>query len=89
MVSPRSSYRVNGRASGRVPRRGVGYRTRMSEQDDEGQLSEVGRLDPDEADTPISDGEHVAGYPESESGEPYEGEETGPDADQFRDRDVR
>ncbi|MGY2873510.1 hypothetical protein ACVW00_000700 [Marmoricola sp. URHA0025 HA25] len=67
----------------------MGYRTRMSEQDDEGQVSEVVRLDPEEADTAISDSEHVAGYPESESGEPDEGEETGPDADQFRDRDVR
>jgi hypothetical protein len=61
----------------------------MSEHEDEGQVSEVGRLDADDADTPISDSEHVAGYPEGESGEPDEGEETGPDADQFRDRDVR
>jgi hypothetical protein len=61
----------------------------MSEQDDEGQVSEVVRLDDADADTPISDSEHVAGDPESESGEPDEGEETGPDADQFRDRDVR
>ena len=57
--------------------------------DDEGQVSEVVRLDPEEATTPISDSEHVAGYPESESGQPDEGDETGPDADQFRDRDVR
>jgi len=58
-------------------------------QDSGGEVSEVGRLDPHEADTPISDSEAVAGYPESESGEPDEGRETGPDADQFRDRDVR
>jgi hypothetical protein len=59
------------------------------QQDDEGQVSEVVRLDPEEAATPISDSEHVAGYPESESGQPDEGDETGPDADHFRDRDVR
>jgi hypothetical protein len=56
---------------------------------DQGEVSEVGRLDPEEADTPISDNDAVAGYPESESGEPDEGRKTGPDADQFRDRDVR
>jgi hypothetical protein len=67
----------------------VGYSPRMSENADEGQVSEVARLDPDEADTPISDSEHVAGYPDSESGHPDEGRETGPDADHFRDRDVR
>jgi hypothetical protein len=61
----------------------------MSEREDEGQVSEVANLDPDEAGTPISDSEQVAAYPESESGEPDEGAETGPDADQFRDRDVR
>ena len=52
----------------------------MSEQADEGQVSEVARLDPEEADTPIADSEHVAGYPDSESGQPDEGEETGPNA---------
>jgi len=56
---------------------------------DEGQVSEVVRMDPDEADTPISDSDQIGGYPESESGEVDEGEELGPDADQFRDRDVR
>lgn len=61
----------------------------QQQSDDEGQVSEVVRLDPEEATTPISDSEQVAGYPESESGQPDEGEETGPDADQFRDRDVR
>lgn len=52
----------------------------MSEQRDGGEVSEVGRLDADDADTPLSDADHVAGYPESESGQPDEGEETGPDA---------
>jgi hypothetical protein len=80
---------MNGRVQVRVPDLVVGYCTRMSEQADEGQVSEVARLDLDEVDTPISDSEHVAGYPESESGEPDEGRETGPDADQFRDREVR
>ena len=45
-----------------------------------GQVSEVTRLDPAAADTPISDSDQVAGYPESESGEPETGEEIGPDA---------
>jgi hypothetical protein len=53
----------------------------MSEnQPDPGELSETVRLDPEEAETPISDSEHVAGYPTSESGEPDEGSVTGPDA---------
>ena len=55
----------------------------MSEADenqDGGQVSEVGSLDPSAADTPISDSDAVAGYPESESGSPDEGEETGPNA---------
>ena len=52
----------------------------MSENHDEGQVSEVARLDADEADTPISDSEQVAGYPDSESGAPDEGEESGPNA---------
>lgn len=51
-----------------------------SPEQDEGQVSEVVRLDPEAADTPISDSEHVAGYPDSESGAPDEGRETGPDA---------
>ena len=46
-------------------------------------------MDPDEAQTPISDSDAVAGYPESESGEPDEPREAGPNADTFRDRDVR
>ena len=77
----------------RVPAFDVGYRTPMSdprdEEPEEGQLSETVRLDPEETDTPISDTDHVAGYPESESGQPEEGNETGPDADPHRGRDVR
>ena len=46
----------------------------------DGELSEVTNLDADRADTPISDADHVAGYPDSESGRPDEGSETGPDA---------
>ena len=57
------------------------------DQQEEGELSETVRLDPDEADSPIADSEHVAGYPESESGMPDEGEETGPDANPHRGRD--
>lgn len=51
----------------------------MSEQSD-GEVSEVTSLDPDSADTPISDSDHVAGQPDQESGDPQEGDETGPDA---------
>lgn len=51
---------------------------RENEQD--AQLSETVRLDREEAGTPIADSEHVAGYPDSESGALDEGEETGPDA---------
>jgi hypothetical protein len=55
----------------------------MSDPRDEepgGQVSEVQRLDPEEADTPISDSEQVSAYPPGESGEPDIGKETGPDA---------
>lgn len=51
----------------------------MSEQQD-GEVSEVASMDPDSAETPISDSDHVAGQPEQESGEPQEGEGTGPNA---------
>lgn len=44
-----------------------------------GQVSEVGRLDPADADTPISDDQSVAGQPDGESGETDEGP-TGPNA---------
>ena len=45
----------------------------------EGQLSEVGRLDPAEADLPIQPDQAVAGAPEGESGEVDEGR-AGPNA---------
>ena len=44
-----------------------------------GELSEVSSLDPAAADVPISDDQAVAGYPDSESGQPDEGP-TGPNA---------
>ncbi|CAN5360123.1 hypothetical protein BH11ACT8_BH11ACT8_03340 [soil metagenome] len=54
-----------------------------SEQKDQdgrtGQVSEIGRMDPAEADTPISDDQSVAGSPSDESGEVDEGP-TGPNA---------
>ena len=50
-----------------------------SEDQAEGQVSEVQRLDPSESDTPISPGDSTAGYPESESGSP-DARGTGPDA---------
>ena len=78
-----SSVVVTGGTGGRR----AGFR--QTDEQQEGQVSETVRLDPEEAETPIADGEHVAGYPESESGEPDEGHEIGPDADQFRERDVR
>jgi hypothetical protein len=54
-----------------------------------GQVSEVAGLDREGASTPIADGDAIGGYPDSESGRPDEGDELGPDADQFRDRPVR
>lgn len=55
----------------------------------EGQVSEVGRLEPDAADTPISDGDATAGYPEGESGDAQEPEpEAGPNANPHRDVDT-
>jgi len=56
-----------------MPSPSTGYPAEVSEHEDEGQVSEVVRLDPEDADTPISDSEQVAGYPESESGAPDEG----------------
>lgn len=44
-----------------------------------GEVSEVTSLDPAAADVPISDDQAVAGYPESESGQPDEGP-SGPNA---------
>ena len=49
------------------------------QQDQDGQVSEVGRMDPDQADTPIQPDQSVAGAPEGESGEVDEGPQ-GPDA---------
>ncbi|MGN6722348.1 MAG: hypothetical protein ACTHJM_07030 [Marmoricola sp.] len=43
-------------------------------------VSEVTNLDPDQADVPISDGDHIAGAPTTESGEIQEGNEIGPEA---------
>ena len=42
-------------------------------QQSEGQVSEVGRMDPADADTPISDDQSVAGSPSDESGDVDEG----------------
>jgi hypothetical protein len=50
----------------------------MTENQDEGQVSEVGGLGAE----PISDGDSVAGQPEGESGRVDEGP-TGPDAPTF------
>ena len=62
----------------------MGYVRQMSDVSDaeppEGQISEVTNLDPDKADSPISDGDHIAGAPSEESGEVAEGNEVGPDA---------
>lgn len=55
-------------------------------EDDQGEVSEVTNLDPERADTAISDSENVGGQPDDDV---QEGRELGPDADQFRGRDVR
>lgn len=59
----------------------------MSDSSDEppadGQISEVTNLDPSHAETPISDGDHIAGAPSEESGKVQEGNEVGPDAREF------
>lgn len=47
--------------------------------DQDGQVSEVSGMDPDEADTPIQPDQSVAGAPDSESGEVDEGPQ-GPNA---------
>jgi hypothetical protein len=63
----------------------------MSEEQSEGQVSEVGRLDEGDADTPISPGDSTAGYPASESGDP-DTRGAGPDAvppENRRDQDVK
>lgn len=56
---------------------------------DDAQVSEVGSMDDDEAETPIADGDAAAGYPDSESGEAQEPEpEAGPNANPHRDKDT-
>ena len=53
----------------------------MSEHEEEqqGQVSEVSGMDPEDADTPLQPSDATAGSPEAESGEAQEGE-AGPDA---------
>ena len=53
----------------------------------EGQLSEVVRLDPAEADVPIQPDQAVAGSPDGESGRPQEGR-AGPNARTGSDTDL-
>ena len=53
-----------------------------------GQVSEVGNLDPADADTPIADGDATSGYPEGESGEVQEPEESGPNANPHRNQET-
>ena len=61
----------------------------MSEHDKdstrEGEVSEVGRMDPANADDPIYPDNATAGYPETESGAPDEGT-AGPNARPKDDR---
>jgi hypothetical protein len=62
----------------------------MSEQS-EGQVSEVGRLDEDAADTPISPTDSTAGSPDAESGD-ADTQGSGPDAappENRRDNDMK
>lgn len=55
----------------------------------EGEVSDVVRLDPSEAETPIADGDSTAGYPSSESGSAQESEpEAGPNAHPHRDKNT-
>jgi hypothetical protein len=61
-----------------------------SRQADDAEVSEVNRMDSEDADTPVVDGDATAGYPTSESGEAQEPEpEAGPNADVHRDKDTR
>jgi hypothetical protein len=60
-------------------------------EETDGQVSEVGRLDGGDADTPIQPSDSTAGYPESESGDP-DTHGTGPDAappENRRDQDFK
>ena len=54
----------------------------------EGQVSEVGRMDPENADDPIYPDQATAGYPETESGDPDEGT-AGPNARPRHDEPAR
>jgi len=61
-----------------------------TDEDQEGQVSEVSGMDPADRDTPVAPEDATAGYPDSESGEPDEGA-AGPEASQpenRRDRQV-
>lgn len=63
----------------------------MSEEQSEGQVSEVQRMDQDDAETPVSPSDSTAGYPTSESGSP-DTHGSGPDAappENRRDNDMR
>lgn len=61
-----------------------------NESDDQtgGQVSEVGNLDPADADTAIADGDATSGYPGDESGDAQEPEESGPNANPHRDQET-
>jgi hypothetical protein len=68
-----------------------GSRRDTEAEETDGQVSEVGRLDPADADTPIQPSDSTAGYPESESGDP-DLRGTGPDAvppENRRDNDFK
>lgn len=54
--------------------------TEKRNADQEGQVSEVGDLDRDDATEQISDSDSVPGSPTGETGEPVGLEEAGPDA---------
>ena len=57
----------------------------QKQRDQAGQVSEVQRMDPADADTPISDDQSVAGSPDGESGDTDEGP-TGPNSRGGSDR---
>jgi hypothetical protein len=72
-------------------RPGMSERTDANREESAGQRSEVGRLDPDDAGTPISPSDATAGYPDSESGAP-DTRGAGPNAappDNVRDNDFK
>lgn len=57
----------------------------QKQRDQAGQVSEVQRMDPADAETPISDDQSVAGSPSDESGDADEGP-TGPNSRAGSDR---